>query len=46
LAAIAPQHPESAAREMERAVGSLNLKGSIINSHTMGEYQQQSGRYG
>jgi 2,3-dihydroxybenzoate decarboxylase len=38
LAAIAPQHPESAAREMERAIGSLNLKGAIINSHTMGEY--------
>ncbi len=38
LAAIAPQHPASAAQEMERAVNSLNLKGSIINSHTMGEY--------
>jgi len=38
LAAIAPQHPESAAREMERVISNLNLKGSIINSHTMGEY--------
>jgi predicted TIM-barrel fold metal-dependent hydrolase len=38
LAVIAPQHPERAAREMERAIGSLNLKGIIINSHTMGEY--------
>ena len=38
LAAVAPQLPESAAAEIERAVGSLDLKGIIINSHTKGEY--------
>lgn len=38
LAAIAPQAPQAAARELERAVQHLNLKGAVINSHTMGEY--------
>ena len=38
LAAIAPQDPEEAARELERGVGSLGLKGAVINSHTHGEY--------
>lgn len=38
LAAIAPQDPAAAAREMERAVRKLGLCGVIINSHTMGEY--------
>lgn len=38
LAAIAPQNPGGAARELERAVGKLGLKGAIINSHTHGEY--------
>ena len=38
LAAIAPQNPQEAARELERAVTKLNLKGAIINSHTRGEY--------
>jgi 2,3-dihydroxybenzoate decarboxylase len=38
LAAIAPQAPENAAREMERGVKTLGLKGAIINSHTHGEY--------
>jgi 2,3-dihydroxybenzoate decarboxylase len=42
LAAIAPQHPESAAREIDRAIRSLNMKGVIINSHTMGEYLDDS----
>jgi 5-carboxyvanillate decarboxylase len=37
LAAVAPQDPESAAREMERAKR-LGLKGFLINSHTRGEY--------
>ena len=37
LAAVAPQAPKSAAKELERAVG-LGLKGAIINSHTKGEY--------
>ncbi|NIB43072.1 amidohydrolase [Pseudomaricurvus alkylphenolicus] len=38
LAAIAPQSPEQAAKELERAVRQLGLKGAIINSHTKGEY--------
>jgi 2,3-dihydroxybenzoate decarboxylase len=38
LAAIAPQDPASAARELERAVHTLGLKGAIVNSHTRGEY--------
>lgn len=38
LAAIAPQDPSAAAKELERAVKSLHLKGAIVNSHTRGEY--------
>jgi 5-carboxyvanillate decarboxylase len=38
LAAIAPQAPENAGRELERAVKNLGLKGAHINSHTHGEY--------
>jgi 5-carboxyvanillate decarboxylase len=38
LAAVAPQDPHAAARELERGVQSLGLKGAIINSHTRGEY--------
>ncbi|HLK47935.1 MAG TPA: amidohydrolase family protein [Bryobacteraceae bacterium] len=38
LAAIAPQDPAAAAQELERGVGTLGLKGAIINSHTHGEY--------
>ncbi len=38
LATIAPQDPAGAARELERAVRSLGLKGALINSHTRGEY--------
>ncbi|HKH91743.1 MAG TPA: amidohydrolase family protein [Gemmatimonadaceae bacterium] len=37
LAAVAPQDPASAAKEMERAVRTLGLKSVIINSHTRGE---------
>ncbi|MAF49877.1 MAG: amidohydrolase family protein [Rhodospirillales bacterium] len=37
LAAIQPQAPETAARELERAVG-LGLKGAVVNSHSKGEY--------
>jgi 5-carboxyvanillate decarboxylase len=37
LAAIAPQDPASAAKEIERAA-KLKLNGLIVNSHTMGEY--------
>ena len=38
LAAVAPQDPAAAAREIERAMGPLGLNGIIINSHTHGEY--------
>ena len=38
LACLAPQSPERAADELERAVTDLGLKGACINSHTKGEY--------
>jgi 5-carboxyvanillate decarboxylase len=38
LAAVAPQDPAAAARELERAVSRLGLRGAVINSHTHGEY--------
>jgi 2,3-dihydroxybenzoate decarboxylase len=37
LAAIAPQDPGAAAKELERGL-KLGLKGAVVNSHTMGEY--------
>lgn len=42
LAAVAPQNPAGAARELERAVRKLGLKGAVINSHTQGEYLDDS----
>lgn len=38
LAAIAPQDPAAAVREIDWAIGGLKLNGIIINSHTHGEY--------
>jgi len=38
LACLAPQSPEKAADELERAVADLGLRGACINSHTKGEY--------
>lgn len=38
LGAIAPQDPQRAAREVERAIKELKFGGIIINSHTNGEY--------
>jgi 2,3-dihydroxybenzoate decarboxylase len=38
LAAVAPQDPKAAAKEMERGIKKLKLNGVIINSHTRGEY--------
>jgi 5-carboxyvanillate decarboxylase len=38
LAAIAPQTPHAAAKELERAVTRLKLKGAVINSHSRGAY--------
>ena len=42
LAAISPQNPVEAARELERSTRKLGLKGAIINSHTCGEYLDDS----
>jgi 5-carboxyvanillate decarboxylase len=38
LACVAPQDPEAAAAEIERATGALGLRGVVINSHSGGEY--------
>ncbi len=38
LAALAPQNPEAAAGELERAVKTLGMRGAKLNSHTRGEY--------
>jgi 2,3-dihydroxybenzoate decarboxylase len=38
LAAFAPRNPALAAKELERAVKTLGLKGGIVNSHSRGEY--------
>lgn len=38
MAAVAPQDPKAAAKEIERAAAKLGLKGVVINSHTKGEY--------
>jgi 2,3-dihydroxybenzoate decarboxylase len=38
LAAVAPQDAKAAAKELDRGVNRLGLKGAIINSHTFGEY--------
>lgn len=38
LATVAPQAAGESAKELERAVRTLGLKGGIINSHTNGEY--------
>jgi 5-carboxyvanillate decarboxylase len=38
LAAVAPQDPKAAAKELERGMKKLGLKGAVINSHTKGEY--------
>ncbi|MEX2525843.1 MAG: amidohydrolase family protein [Gammaproteobacteria bacterium] len=38
LTVIAPQDPAAAARELERGMTKLGLKGAIVNSHTHGGY--------
>lgn len=38
LAAVAPQDPAAAAKELERATRTLGLKGAVINSHTFDHY--------
>jgi 5-carboxyvanillate decarboxylase len=42
LAAIAPQDPAGAAKEMERAVGGLGMRGVIVNSHTRHQYLDEA----
>jgi 5-carboxyvanillate decarboxylase len=38
LASFAPQDPQKAAKEIDRAINKLKLNGLIVNSHTNGEY--------
>jgi predicted TIM-barrel fold metal-dependent hydrolase len=38
LAAFAPQDPNAAAKEMERAINKLKLNGFLVNSHTNNAY--------
>jgi 5-carboxyvanillate decarboxylase len=38
LVAVAPQAPETAAKELERGITQLGMKGVIINSHAAGEF--------
>ena len=38
LATVAPNHPQGAIVELQRAAGTLGMKGFLINSHTHGEY--------
>jgi 5-carboxyvanillate decarboxylase len=38
MAACAPQDPQQAAKEIERAVTKLGMRAVIINSHTQGRY--------
>jgi len=38
LAAFSPLDPANAAKELERAVRKLGLRGAIVNSHTLGTY--------
>jgi 2,3-dihydroxybenzoate decarboxylase len=38
LAAVTPQDANAGAKELERAVKTLGLKGAVINSHTRGEF--------
>jgi 2,3-dihydroxybenzoate decarboxylase len=38
FAAIAPQNPDAASEELQRAVVKLGLKGAVVNGHIRGEY--------
>jgi 5-carboxyvanillate decarboxylase len=38
LASFAPQSPQRAAKEMERAIQTLKLHGFVVNSHTNNDY--------
>jgi len=41
LATFAPQDPQRAVKEIERAINTLGLNGLVINSHTNNEYLDQ-----
>lgn len=43
MTVIAPQDPPRAAKELERGMTRLNMKGAVINSHTHGEYLDDPG---
>jgi 5-carboxyvanillate decarboxylase len=45
LAAFAPQDPNAAAKEMERAIHTLKLKGFLVNSHTANAYLDEQRFY-
>ncbi|MEU6112536.1 amidohydrolase family protein [Streptomyces albidoflavus] len=38
FAALPLQDPKAAARELDRAVGELGLRGALVNAHTQGRY--------
>jgi len=42
LASFAPQDPEGAAKEIERAITQLKLHGLVVNSHTHNEWYDQA----
>src|SRR5947208_1440290 len=42
FAALPLQDPEAAARELERAVTQLGLRGALVNAHTQGRYLDHS----
>jgi 5-carboxyvanillate decarboxylase len=41
LAAMAPQDPAAAVKELQRGVQQLGARGGMVNSHTKGEYLDQ-----
>ncbi len=46
LTVIAPQDPKGAAKELERGMTTLGLKGAIVNSHIRGEYLDERKYWG
>ena len=42
MAAMAPQDPANAVKELERASRKLGFKAAILNGHTQGEYHDQA----
>lgn len=46
FAALPLQDPQAAAKELERAVSQLGLKGALVNAHTQGRYLDDPGLRG